>query len=77
MLMGWNALAGFATMILAVLSFVAQPWLRSRMRVGAGASALIFLGLLAGPAFDQIAGAIILALVIWLVFVAIRSGSFF
>jgi hypothetical protein len=77
MLMGWSALAAFATVVLAVLSFVAQPRLRRRMRAGAAASALIFVGLLMGPPFDQIAGGIILALVIWLAVLAIRSGSFF
>lgn len=68
MLMGWNALAGFAALVFLVLSFIGQPRLQGRMRAGVAASALIFAGLLAGPPFDLIAGLVLLAMVICLAF---------
>jgi hypothetical protein len=77
MLMGWNPLAAFAAVVFTVLSFIGQPRLRRRMRAGAVSSALIFIGLLAGPPYDLIAGSVLLALVIWLVVRVIWGGATF
>lgn len=73
MLMGWNALTGFATLVFLVLSFIAHPHLRRRMRAGAVASGLLFASLLAGPPFDAVACVFLLALVVCLDFFAFRE----
>ena len=64
-MMGWPALTAFAAVVFAVLSVFGQPSHRNRLRAAAAASALICAGFLAGPPFDQIAGGIVLAFLVW------------
>lgn len=74
-MMGWPALTAFAAVVFAVLSVVGNPRRRNSLRAAAMASALICAGFLAGPPFDQIAGGIVLALLVcYAVLAFLRSG---
>ena len=73
-MVGWPAVSAFAAIVFAVLSVVAEPFRRIAMRTGAVASTLICAGFLAGPPFELIAGGLVLALLVWLGILVIRSG---
>ena len=72
-LIGWTGLLAFATLVLALLSWRAKAPLRPALRLATLASALIWLGFLAGPPYDQISGGLVLGGLIVGLFFVMRS----
>ena len=65
----WIVILGLTTVLCLGLSRFGLPRYRKTMQISAAVSALLCAGMLAGPPFDEIAGAIItvtiMALLLW------------